>query len=96
MPHTSVSIAKSGFQLSGGMILQMPYFDASGVIFLIYWNGSMNSSSVGLYVGASCSPNGRIFLGISRVVIGCPLRSTLVKSIGAERRALRGVWVEFG
>lgn len=29
---TSVSIAKSGFQESGGMILQMPKFLASGVI----------------------------------------------------------------
>lgn len=54
--HTSVSIAKSGFHESGGIILQIPNCDASGAIFFIYSNGSLNSSSVGLYVGASCNP----------------------------------------
>jgi hypothetical protein len=54
--RTSVSIANSGFHESGGMILQIPYFDASGEIFFMYSNGSLNSSSVGLYVGASSRP----------------------------------------
>jgi len=85
-----VSIANSGFQESGGMILQIPYFDASGAIFFIYSNGSLNSSSVGLYVGASCNPCGRVFLLVSRLAVGWPLLSTLVMSNGWARRALSG------
>lgn len=54
--RTSVSIAKSGFQVSGGIILQMPNCEASGAILLIYAYGSLNSSAVGRYVGASCKP----------------------------------------
>lgn len=53
---TSVLIAKAGSHESGGMILQTPYFSPSGRIFLIYSMGSLNSSSVGLKVGASCKP----------------------------------------
>jgi hypothetical protein len=56
-----VSIAKSGFHDSGGMILQRPYFRASGEIFRIYSTGSFHSSSVGWYVRASCKPCGRFF-----------------------------------
>lgn len=85
-----MSIAKSGFQESGGIILQIPNFDASGAIFFIYSKGSLNSSSVGLYVGASCSPWGRIFFVDSRLAVACPLLSTLVKSRGRECIALRG------
>ena len=50
---TSVSIAKGGFHESGGMILQIPYRCASGLILRMYSNGSFQSSSVGRYVGAS-------------------------------------------
>lgn len=45
--HTSVSMAKSGFHEAGGMILQIPNWEASGVIFFIYSSGSRHSSSVG-------------------------------------------------
>ena len=72
------------------MILQIPYCDASGAIFLIYAKGSPNSSSVGVYVGASCNPWGLIFFVDSRLAVGCPLRSTLVISRGAECIALSG------
>lgn len=72
------------------MILQMPYRDASGAIFFMYSNGSLNSSSVGLYVGASCRPCGRILLMASRLAVGWPLRSTLVRSRGRECIALNG------
>ena len=68
--HTSVSIAKSGFHVSGGMILQIPNLLASGAIFFIYSKGSLNSSSVGRYVGASCKPYSRIFLPDSRLAVG--------------------------
>lgn len=54
--HTSVSIANGGAQLSGGTILQIPYFFPSGKILRIYSNGSLNSASVGRKVGASCKP----------------------------------------
>lgn len=88
--RTSVSIAKSGFHESGGIILQIPYCEASGEIFFIYSKGSLNSSSVGLYVGASCKPCGRIFLVVSRLAVGCPLLSTLVRSKGGDFIALKG------
>jgi hypothetical protein len=87
--RTSVSIAKPGFQLSGGIILQMPNFEASGAIFFIYWKGSLNSSIVGRYVGASCRPCGRILLVVSRLAVGWPLLSTLDRSSGADFMALR-------
>lgn len=87
--RTSVSIANPGFQSTGGIILQMPYCDASGAIFFIYWNGSLNSSIVGRYVGASCSPCGRIFLVVSRLAVGWPRLSTLDRSSGADFMALR-------
>lgn len=87
--HTSVSIANPGFQSTGGMILQIPYCDASGAIFFIYTNGSLNSSIVGRYVGASCRPCGRIFLAVSLLAVGWPRRSTLDRSSGADLMALR-------
>jgi hypothetical protein len=88
--RTSVSIAKSGFQESGGIILAIPYCEACGAIFLIYAKGSLNSSSVGLYVGASCKSCGLIFLLLSRLAVICPLRSTLLMSRGSECIALKG------
>ena len=72
------------------MILQIPYREASGEIFFIYSNGSLNSSAVGLYVGASNSPWGRIRLLFSLLAVGCPLLSTLVRSRGSDRIALSG------
>lgn len=87
--RTSVSIANPGFQSTGGIILQMPNCDASGAIIFIYWNGSLNSSIVGRYVGASCRPCGRIFLVVSRLAVGWPRRSTLDRSSGADFMALR-------
>lgn len=89
--HTSVSMAKSGFQLSGGMTLHMPYFLPSGAIFLMYSNGSRNSSSVGLKVGASCRPCGRTLLFVSRTAKGCPRLSTVDMSRAGARRRLRGM-----
>jgi hypothetical protein len=56
----------------------------------MYKKGSLNSSSVGLYVGASCNRCGRILLLISRLAVACPLLSTLVKSSGSECIALNG------
>lgn len=87
--RTSVSIANPGFQSTGGIILQIPNCDASGAIFFIYWNGSLNSSIVGRYVGASCRPCGRIFLVVSRLAVGWPRLSTLDRSSGADFMALR-------
>lgn len=89
---TSVSIAKLGFQLSGGIILQMPYFLPSGPIFRIYAIGSLNSSSVGLNVGASCNPCGRTLFVVSRTARGCPRLSTVDMSKGGARRMLNGMW----
>jgi hypothetical protein len=91
MGRTSVSIANSGFQLSGGIILAIPYFLPSGAIFCMYLSGSLNSSSVGRNVGASVKPCGLILLGASRLVRGCPFRSTLDISNGAAFRALKGI-----
>jgi len=88
--HTSVSIANGGFQLSGGMILQIPYFLPSGAILRIYSMGSLNSSSVGRKVGASGRPWGRTRLTGSFGALGWPRRSTVDRSRGAERRALKG------
>lgn len=65
--HTSVSIASVGFQLSGGIILQMPYLLPSGLILRMYSIGSRNSSSVGRNVGASVRPNRRSVFGRSLV-----------------------------
>lgn len=70
--------------------MQIPYCEASGEIFFMYSKGSLNSSSVGLYVGASSNPCGRIFLLVSRLAVGCPLLSTLVSSSGADFMALSG------
>lgn len=69
--------------------MQIPYCDASGAIFFIYTNGSLNSSIVGRYVGASCKPCGRIFLVVSLLAVGWPRRSTLDRSSGADFMALR-------
>lgn len=69
--------------------MQIPYCDASGAIFFIYINGSLNSSIVGRYVGASCKPCGRIFFVVSRLAVGWPRRSTLDRSSGADFIALR-------
>lgn len=68
MRPTSVSMANPGFQLSGGMILMMPYLYPSGATFLMYSMGFLNSSSVGLNVGASRNPCGLVVLGTSRAV----------------------------
>lgn len=89
--HTSVSMAKAGFHPSGGMILAIPYLLASGAIFLMYSNGSRNSSSVGLKVGASCRPCGRTLLFVSRTAKGCPRLSTVDMSRGGARRRLKGM-----
>jgi hypothetical protein len=90
--RTSVSIAKSGFHESGGIILQMPYCEASGAIFLTYSRGSRHSSSVGQYVGASDMPCGRdFFFNGSRTAVGCPRRSTEVRSKGALVIELSGI-----
>lgn len=90
-PRTSVSIAKSGFQLSGGMILHSPYLLASGAIFLMYSIGFLNSFSVGLYVGASCTPCGRSLLGGSRTSVRSPRLSTVARFSRSDFRALRGI-----
>ena len=63
---------------------------------MIYANGSLNSSAVGRYEGASCNPWGRILLLVSRLAVGCPLLSTLVISSGWECIALRGCCVAAG
>jgi hypothetical protein len=88
---TSVSTANGGFQLSGGITFAMPYFCASSRILCIYWTGSLNSSAVGLYVGASSSPNIRFYFGGSLFGAPCPLRSTVDISSGCALRALRGM-----
>ena len=86
-----MSIAKVGLQPSGGMILAMPYFAPSGAIFRIYSIGSLNSSAVGLKVGASGMLCSRFLLMISGAALFSPLRSTVDMSNGAERRALGGI-----
>lgn len=65
-----MSIAKSGFHESGGMILQSPNFEASGLILRMYSKGSFHSASVGRYEGASCSPKGRLRFVVSRLAVG--------------------------
>ena len=90
--RTSVLIAKAGFHESGGMILATPYFSPSGRIFLMYAIGSLNSSSVGLNVGASCKPCGLVLLCDSRAASGCPRLSTVDMSKGGARRWLKGIW----
>lgn len=94
--RTSVSIAKSGFQPSGGIILHIPYLRPSGAIFLMYSMGSRNSSSVGLKVGASCNPCGRILLFDSLAARGWPFLSTVDISRGRARRALKGMCGAYG
>ena len=89
--RTSVSMAKSGFQLSGGIILHSPYLLASGAILLINSIGFLNSSSDGRYVGASCKPCGRSFLSSSGACVLSPRRSTWPRFSGADLRALRGI-----
>ena len=88
--HTSRSMAKSGFQLSGGTTLHIPYLLALPDILLIYSIGSRNSSSVGLNVGASVKPCSH-FLGCDSEFEGCPRRCTVLISSGAARRALYGI-----
>lgn len=88
--RTSVSIAKGGSQLSGGIILHIPYFLPSGAIFRMYSIGSLNSSSVGRKVGASGNACGLTRFTGSRTALGWPRRSTVVRSKGAAHRALRG------
>lgn len=90
--HTSVLIAKAGFHESGGMILATPYFSPSGRIFLMYAMGSLNSSSVGLKVGASCKACGLVLLCDSRAASGCPRLSTVDISKGGALRWLKGMW----
>jgi hypothetical protein len=87
--RTERSIAKSGSQPVGGMILHIPYLLALSYMLLIYSIGSRNSSSVGVNVGASTSPCG-LFLGGGSRVKGF-LRSTVFISKGAARRALYGI-----
>ena len=84
--RTSVLIAKAGFHESGGIILATPYFSPSGRIFLMYAIGSLNSSSVGLKVGASRRPCGLVLLCDSRAASGCPRLSTVDMSRGGARR----------
>jgi len=89
-----VSIAKVGSQPSGGMILAMPYFAPSGAILRIYSIGSLNSSMVGLKVGASGMLCSLFLFVISGAAVFWPRRSTVDRSRGAERRALRGMGAE--
>jgi len=57
----------------------------------MYSIGSLNSSSVGLYTGASAISWSRVRFGPgSLACVGCPLRSTVDKSRGSERRPLKG------
>lgn len=63
----------------------------SGAIFLIYSIGSLNSSSVGQNVGASCNPNRRPDFDTSRASFGAPLRSTVERHKGWALRALKGI-----
>jgi hypothetical protein len=90
---TSVSMANGGFQPSGGMILTMPYFLPSGSIFRMYSRGFLNSSSVGLKVGASCKPCGlEAFGGLgSFAALAWPRRSTVCRSSPGDFRALSGI-----
>jgi hypothetical protein len=87
--HTERSIAKSGSHPVGGMILHIPYLLALSYMLSIYTIGSRNSSSVGVKVGASISPCGLLLGGGSRVKEF--LRSTVLISRGAARRALYGI-----
>src|SRR2546421_9119909 len=87
--HTERSIANSGSQPLGGMILHIPYLLALSYMLLMYSMGSRNSSSVGVKVGASVTPFGLI-LGAGSRVKGF-LRSTVFISRGAARRALYGM-----
>ena len=89
--RTSVLMAKAGFHESGGIILATPYFSPSGRIFLMYAMGSLNSSSDGLKVGASCNPCGLCLLCDSRAASGCPRLSTVDMSRGGARRWLKGI-----
>lgn len=73
------------------MILAMPYLDASSRIEAMYWNGSLNSSSVGLYVGPSCRPNRRFGLGGWSFGASEPRLSTVSKSRDTALRALNGI-----
>jgi hypothetical protein len=84
-------MASAGFQLSGGIILQMPYLLPSGLILRMYSIGSRNSSSVGRKVGASVRPNKRSVLGSSLGRPSCPRLGTADMSRGSARLALRGI-----
>lgn len=90
---TSVFIAKSGFHESGGMILQRPYWLASGEILRMYSMGFFHSSSVGWYVGASCSPCSLSFFTTGSLhAVGWPRLSTEDRSRGGLVMELRGFW----
>lgn len=69
----------------------MPYFAPSGAILRIYSIGSLNSSAVGLNVGASGMLCSLFLLLSSGAAVFWPLRSTVDRSKGAERRALNGI-----
>lgn len=73
------------------MILHIPYFEASGAIFSTYFIGSLNSSSVGLYVGASSKPCGLTRFGASRFAEDGRRLSIVDRSRGADRRTLKGM-----
>ena len=88
--RTVRSMANSGSQLSGGMILQIPNLLAFSDILLIYSIGSRNSSTVGRNVGASINSYGRFLDGGSRLE-EWPRRSTVFISKGGARRALYGI-----
>lgn len=57
----------------------------------MYSMGSLNSSSVGLKVGASCRPCGRDFERAFRTAEGCPRLSTVDRSKGGALRWLKGM-----
>lgn len=76
--------------------MQIPKSFASGVIFRRYSKGSFHSSSVGRYVGASWRPCGRLSFVFSLTAVGCPRRSTDVRSKAVLESELRGVCGLFG
>lgn len=60
-PLTVLSMAQLSRHSAGGMILITPYSLPSFATLLIYFIRFLNSSSLGLNVGASSKPNGRGF-----------------------------------
>lgn len=81
--------------MSGGIILTSPYFFPSSAILWINLKGSLNSSSVGRYVGASNIPCGRHFFGCS-FGVGIWRFSTEFMSKPAARLELKGAGVNTG